>query len=111
MTPARREGFEKQWQQMLEAFAQQNWQTAFYHLENAHVLGQPSTRLHVRSHWWMLKVAWCQGNSREVVGQWLRITAALLFSRIWVPVGNTGGANVSAIKPMPVRDELKVYLQ
>jgi Protein of unknown function (DUF3703) len=36
--------------------------------------------------------------------------AALIFSKLWVPLGNTGGANVSALKPMPIPDDLKQVL-
>jgi hypothetical protein len=37
--------------------------------------------------------------------------AAALFSRLWVPVGNTGGANVSAFRPMPVPEDLQRLLE
>ena len=37
--------------------------------------------------------------------------AALLFSRLWVPLGNTGGANVSAFKPMAISEDLAVLLR
>jgi hypothetical protein len=33
-----------------------------------------------------------------------------LFSRIWVPAGNTGGANVSALRRMPVPPDLERIL-
>ena len=39
-------------------------------------------------------------------GQLFRIPAALTKSRIWVPRGNTGGANVSAFAPMAVPADL-----
>ncbi len=39
-----------------------------------------------------------------------RILAALLFSRIWVPIGNTGRARVSAFQPMPVAEDLRSLL-
>jgi hypothetical protein len=39
-----------------------------------------------------------------------RIAAAAVFSRLWVPVGNTGGANVSAMRPMPVPSDLQAIL-
>lgn len=80
--------------------------TAFTHLERAHILGQRSTRTHVRAHWEMLRIGWRCGNAREVAGQVVRICGALLLSRIWVPSGNTGGANVSAFKPMPIPEDL-----
>lgn len=46
-----------------------------------------------------------------MVGQTTRIVAAALFSRIWVPEGNTGGANVRATLPMPIPDDLRVILE
>lgn len=49
-------------------------------------------------------------DHRELVGQSTRVVAALLFSRLWVPIGNTGGANVSAFRPMPVPDDLRAIL-
>ena len=47
---------------------------------------------------------------REVLGQLSRIIAAAVFSRIWVPLGNTGRANVSAMKPMPIPADLRRIL-
>ncbi|MGB5104638.1 MAG: DUF3703 domain-containing protein, partial [Steroidobacteraceae bacterium] len=82
----------------------------FRHLERAHILGQRSTRLHVRSHVGMLGVGWRRRDAREVSGQLARIVAAALFSRLWVPVGNTGGANVSAMRSMPVPADLRAIL-
>lgn len=79
---------------------------AFHHFERAHILGQRRTRLHVRAHVAMLKVGWMRGDTREIIGQLSRIVAAALFSRLWVPEGNTGGASVSALKPMPVPEDL-----
>jgi len=83
---------------------------AFRRFERAHILGQRSTRLHVRAHVGMLRVARRRGDQREFVGQLKRIVAAALFSRIWVPTGNTGGANVSALREMPIPDDLKRIL-
>lgn len=81
--------------------------TAFAHLERAHILGQRRTWRHLRSHLGMLRIGWKRRDVREVAGQFARLVAAALFSRIWVPVGNTGGANVSAMRPMPVPDDLR----
>jgi hypothetical protein len=79
----------------------------FHHLERAHILGQRSTSKHVYAHWLMLRVGVSQGDSREVVGQMIRIAASLLFSRVWVPQGNTGRARVNAMKPMAVPEDLR----
>lgn len=84
---------------------------AFAHLERAHILSQRFTWLHVRSHLGMLRIGWQRADWREILGQLARIPAALLFSRIWVPIGNTGGANVSATRPMPVPDDLRALLE
>ncbi|ARN74026.1 DUF3703 domain-containing protein [Oceanicoccus sagamiensis] len=79
---------------------------AFMHLENAHILGQESTYWHVKVHYLMLLWGLKQGNSKEVFGQVIRIIgAALLTSIKGVPVGNTGGSNVSPITPMPIKPE------
>ena len=48
-------------------------------------------------------------NSKEIIGQVIRIIASFLFTIIWVPKGNTGGTNVSLNKKMPIRKELKKY--
>jgi hypothetical protein len=85
-------------------------EAAFRHLERAHILGQRDTGGHVRVHWLMLQLGASIGDWREVVGQALRIVAAALFSRIWVPLGNTGRANVSAMKPMPIPEDLRGLL-
>jgi hypothetical protein len=84
---------------------------AFVHLERAHILGQRHTWPHVRSHLAMLRIGWRRRDRREIVGQFPRILAALVFSRIWVPLGNTGGANVSPIKPMPIPSDLAEILR
>lgn len=80
---------------------------AFRHLERAHILGQYSTRDHVRVHAAMLRWGIAQRDPREVMGQVLRVIAAATKTAIGlIPVGNTGGANVSPIKPMPLPDDL-----
>ncbi|NVK53304.1 MAG: DUF3703 domain-containing protein [Flavobacteriaceae bacterium] len=48
-------------------------------------------------------------NTKEIVGQVFRILASLLFTLIWVPTGNTGGSNISPIKPIPIRKEIQKY--
>ena len=83
---------------------------AFTHLERAHVLGQRLTWHHIQAHIGMLRIGWARRDSREVTGQLLRILAAAIFSRIWVPIGNTGGANVPAMKPMPIPADLRAIL-
>lgn len=80
---------------------------AFHHLERAHVLGQRSTVQHVRVHIAMLVWGLRNHEAREVLGQFTRVVGAA--TKTWlglVPQGNTGGANVSPFKPMPIPDDL-----
>jgi hypothetical protein len=105
-----REAFDREWQFSLSARSAGDLETAVRHLERAHILGQRSTWLHVRSHVGMLGIAWQRSDVREIAGQLTRIVAAALFSCLWVPVGNTGGANVSATRPMPVPPDLQAIL-
>lgn len=87
------------------AFAAHNYAQAFQLLERAHVLGQRNVLAHWQSHWWMLRCGLRQGHRREVFGQVLRLFAVVPgFVLGWVPPGNTGGANVSALQPMPITD-------
>jgi hypothetical protein len=79
----------------------------FAHLERAHVLAQRRPLRHTRVHWLMLRAGLSQADCREVVGQVPRMIASVLFSRIWVPIGNTGRARVNALQPMPIPDDLR----
>lgn len=79
----------------------------FHRLERAHVLSQVSTPEHVRVHWHMLAWGIRQRSGREVVGQILRIAGAATKTAVGlVPAGNTGGANVSPFRSMPVPGDL-----
>jgi len=90
-----------------QALACGDFEVCFVHLERAHVLAQRMTGRHTCVHWLMLVAGWRQRDHREVVGQVPRILASILFSRFWVPRGNTGRARVSALKPMPVPEDLR----
>lgn len=82
------------------------------HLERAHILSQPLAAAHVRTHLAMLGYAVRRRDRHEIVGQVLR--AILAAPGSWTgryPVGNTGGANVSAFRPMPVPDDLRPLLE
>jgi hypothetical protein len=84
MNTAIREAFAQEWSLAGAARDAGDFDAAFHHLERAHILGQRSTRLHVRSHVGMLGVAWQRRDGREFAGQLTRIVAAAVFSRVWV---------------------------
>ncbi|GFD90475.1 hypothetical protein KUL152_27010 [Tenacibaculum sp. KUL152] len=84
------------------------YHAAFIHLENAHVLGQSSTRWHVYTHVLMLKWGFKQHNISEVFGQVVRILGAASKTVFGlVPAGNTGGSNISPFKRLPIAPALQ----
>ena len=84
---------------------------AFAHLERAHVLGQQDTYWHVRVHTEMLRLGAKLGNAREVAGQVLRIAGAATKTPLGIyPTGNTGGANISPIQPLPIPKDLQAII-
>ena len=84
---------------------------AFRHFERAHILGQRHTVRHVRAHWAMLQAGWLIRDYSEIVGQLTRILGAAVLTKIWIPHGNTGWANVSAFARMPVPADLRELLE
>ena len=83
----------------------------WHHLERAHILSQPMAGPHVRTHVAMLGHGLRRRDRREVFGQLLRLVVAAPGS--WTgryPVGNTGGASVSALQPMRIPDDLRAVL-
>ena len=101
------EVYEEERARAREALATGQVERCFVHLERAHVLSQRMTVRHTHVHALMLVAGWHRGDWREVVGQVPRMLASLLFSRLWVPQGNSGRARVSAFRPMPVPADLR----
>jgi Protein of unknown function (DUF3703) len=95
-----------------EAFRRHDLPTAWAHLERAHILSQPMAGRHVRTHLAMLRFAVRTLRYHEVVGQLFR--TLLAAPGTWsgrYPLGNTGGANVSAFAPMTVPSDLRGPLE
>lgn len=103
--------FEAEMSQAIIKYYDEDYKDSFVHLERAHILGQSFIAPHTRSHWWMLKIGIRKKDVREVFGQMTRMLASILFSKIWVPIGNTGGANVNPFTPMPIPSDLKKHLE
>jgi hypothetical protein len=77
------------------------------HLERAHILSQPMAGPHVRTHVAMFATALRRRDRHELMGQLFRIVVAAPGSLTGkFPVGNTGGADVSAFAPMAIPDDL-----
>ena len=95
-----------------QAIARGENEKAFRCLEDAHVIGQQSTYLHCLTHYQMLKHGIAQNDAKEVFGQIFRFVGALTKTATgFIPVGNTGGANVSPFKSLPISDENQKILE
>lgn len=94
----------------LSALQNRNYSQCFRHLERAHVLGQRNAIKHTYAHWLMFRAGLLQCDFTEVLGQVPRMLASLVFSHIWVPVGNSGRSRVPAMKAMPVPEDLRHLL-
>ena len=111
MHPVLRQAYEAEMKAAVDQYNTGNLRPAFSHLERAHILGQCFNVPHAQVHWWMLKVGWRRRDVVEITGQLPRILGALLFSSIWVPIGNTGGARVPPFKSMPIPEDLQIILE
>lgn len=92
------------------ALQNRDYSKCFYHLERAHILGQRSTVKHTYAHWLMFRAGLQQRDFKEMLGQVPRMLASLIFSRVWVPPGNTGRSRVPAMKAMPIPEDLRHLL-
>ncbi len=112
MTPKLKRAYQSEMTQMRNAYNAQDLKLSFHHLERAHILGQRNFKAHLKTHWWMLKIGVLRRDIRESVGQVLRLLAVFPASVFgWVPVGNTGGANVSALKSMSIPADLMEFFE
>ena len=83
-------------------------QQAWSHLERAHILGQPYPYQHTEVHWLMLKFGVRIKSGKEIFGQIPRLLVGGVKSFVGtIPVGNTGGADVSPLKPMEIPGDLQ----
>lgn len=93
------------------ARAEGNPSQEWRHLERAHILGQRWPVEHNAVHWRMLKFGFRVKNTREIVGQLPRLVFGGIKSFVGtVPIGNTGGANVPAMRPMAIPRDLEQIL-
>lgn len=89
-----------------------HFERAWHHLERAHVIGQAYPLSHTYVHWLMLRFGFRIKDWKEVLGQLPRLLVGGVKSFVGkIPVGNTGGANVPPLQPMPIAEDLQVILQ
>jgi len=91
-----------------KCFSNNDFSTSWYHLERAHILGQPYPYHHMLVHWKMLLFGIKIKDLKEIVGQIPRLLVGGVKSFVGeIPVGNTGGANVPPLKSMEIPNDLK----
>ena len=106
-----RNQFEQEMRKARELYEIENYSQSYFHLERAHILGQRHYIPHVRSHYWMYKVAIKLCDFREIIGQVARMIMSAASLLGTVPLGNTGRARISPIKPMPIPEDLQAYFE
>ena len=111
MNPVQSAAFDNEIALAKQHIAGNELDAGFAHLERAHVIGQAFVGPHARSHWLMLKIEFRRKRATAALGQVLRIILGIIGSAVGiVPVGNTGGSNVSMFKRMPIAPELQNFI-
>jgi len=88
------------------------YQDAWARLERAHILGQRWFIQHSYVHYKMLIFGVRIKSGKEILGQIPRLLVGGIKSFVGkIPVGNTGGANVPALKPMEIPSDLALLLR
>ncbi|HET9452296.1 MAG TPA: DUF3703 domain-containing protein [Aggregicoccus sp.] len=111
MSPVLRTAFERELAQARDQERAGALREAWRHLERAHVLSQAFALPHVRVHGRMLGYGLRRLDAREVLGQLARVLVAAPGS--WLgraPLGNTGGADVGILTPLPIPADLQALL-
>lgn len=108
MNPVQSAAFNGEIAMAKELIARGELGAAFPHLERAHVIGQTFVVPHATSHWLMFRVELRRRRLLAVLGQFARLVLGMLGSAVGiVPVGNTGGTDISMFKRMPIAPELQ----
>lgn len=86
-------------------------ESAFRHLERAHILGQTFVGAHSKAHWLMLKLEIRRRRPTAAFGQVVRLILGVIGSAVGVvPIGNTGGTDISMFKRLPIEPELQAMI-
>lgn len=108
MNAVQAEAFEAEISSAKTLLAKGELAAGFSHLERAHVIGQAHVLPHMRSHWLMLQVELRLRRPVAALGQAVRIVLGGIGSAVGViPVGNTGGSDISMFRRLPVAPELQ----
>jgi hypothetical protein len=106
------EHFDTELKQAKIAIAAQDFETAWTALQRAHILGQRDTVAHTIAHWNMLKLAWKQGDFREIRGQLLPVLLAFPLTLLYGQMRSLRGgkANVNDSERMSIPEDIQQIL-
>ncbi len=100
--------FSKELKAYKKELASNNSPKALQHLERAHVIGQAYPYEHSYVHWKMLLFGIQIKSGKEILGQIPRSLVGGVKSFVGAnPVGNTGGANIPPLKPLPIEEDIQ----
>lgn len=98
-----KDAFEDEIVTALRHLQQRRLAPAFFHAQRAHVLGQRYVMPHVRTHWLMVRIGFARRAPGDIAGQLVRILLGAIGSAMGrVPVGNTGGCDISMFQRLPI---------
>jgi len=108
MNPRQRLEFDREIALGREFLARDDLEGAFRHLERAHVIGQNFVGAHTKAHWLMFKLELRRRRFSAVSGQAARLVLGIIGSAVGVvPLGNTGGTDISMFERLPIPPDLK----
>lgn len=100
--------YDKELKSYRDRMAQGALKSAWQHLERAHVIGQKYPYTHSLVHWKMLLFGFKIKSTKEIVGQIPRLLIGGIKSFVGkIPIGNTGGANVPPLQPLPIQEDIQ----
>lgn len=112
MNLRRKQAFDREIALGSQLTAAGNLEQAFRHLERAHVIGQTSVGAHAKAHWLMLVLEVRRKRVGASLGQAIRLVLGILGSAVGVvPIGNTGGTDISMFKRLPIAPELRSIIE
>lgn len=111
MNSQRRLAFDREIALGREFIAAGDLNRAFQHLERAHIIGQTFVGAHAQAHWLMFTLEIRRRRIADAFGQAVRLVLGAIGSAVGVvPIGNTGGTDISMFKRLPIAPELQAII-
>ena len=107
-----KEAFSRELNNAKVLMKKKEYDTSFFHLERAHILGQSFVVQHSISHLYMLKIYLLKREYINSLGQLVRLLLGILGSLVGIiPIGNTGGSNISMFQRMEIPDDIREFMK